>query len=126
MDPSLFRIDWEVLFEVLMAIIILSFFVERALSLLFEHRLYLNHFDKKGFKEPIAFLVSLALVRYWNFDALSVLFHADTTSWAGYAITAAIIAGGSKASVKLFHDIFNVKSSAQRVRGGAPAAKVAK
>jgi hypothetical protein len=32
MDPSLFRIDWDVLIEVLTAIIVLSFFVERALS----------------------------------------------------------------------------------------------
>lgn len=39
MDPALFRIDWEVLAEVLATIIVLSFFVERALSIVFEHRL---------------------------------------------------------------------------------------
>jgi hypothetical protein len=38
MDPNLFHIDLERLFEVLMAIVVLSFFVERALSLLFGHR----------------------------------------------------------------------------------------
>lgn len=64
--------------EVLAAIVVLSFFIERALSLLFEHRLFVKQLAQKGLKEPIAFLVSLAVVRYWNFDALSVVFHADT------------------------------------------------
>lgn len=125
MDPSLFRIDWEVLLEVLITIVVLSFFIERALSLLFEHRLFLAHFDKKGFKEPIAFVVSLAVVKYWGFDSLSVLLHADATSWAGYALTAAIIAGGSKASLKLFHDVFKTMSSSQKVKAQI-AAKTAK
>jgi hypothetical protein len=58
MDPSLFRIDWEVLAEAMAAIIVLSFFVERALSLIFEHRLYIEHLDEKGLKEPIAFGLS--------------------------------------------------------------------
>ena len=111
-DPSLFRMDWEVLAEVLAAIIVLSFFIERALSLLFEHRLFVKTLAQRGLKEPIAFLVSLAVVRYWNFDALSVVFHADTATWWGYAITAAIVAGGSKASIKLFHDVMGTKSAA--------------
>lgn len=111
-DPSLFRLDWEVLAEVLAAIVVLSFFIERALSLLFEHRLFVKTLAQKGLKEPIAFLVSLAVVRYWNFDALSVIFHSDTATWWGYAITAAIVAGGSKASIKLFHDVMGTKSAA--------------
>lgn len=112
MDPALFRIDWEVLFEVLGAIIVLSFFVERALALVFEHRWFVNRLSEKGLKEPIAFLVSLGIVKYWNFDALGVIFHADKTSWWGYLVTAAIIAGGSKASIKLFHDLLKVRSTA--------------
>lgn len=113
-DPSLFRIDWEVLAEVLAAIVVLSFFIERALSLLFEHRLFVKGLAQKGLKEPIAFVVSLLVVRYWNFDALSILFHSDTATWWGYIITAAIIAGGSKASIKLFHDVMGTKSAALR------------
>lgn len=114
MDPSLFRIDWEVLAEVLVAIIVLAFFIERALSLVFEHRLFVERLGQKGLKEPIAFLVSLGLVWYWSFDAIGVVLHADTTSWWGYMLTAAIVAGGSKASIKLFHDLLQVKSSAAR------------
>lgn len=121
MDPSLFRVDWEVLAEILAAIVVLSFFIERALSLVFEHRAFVKHLGKNGIKEPIAFLVSLGVVKYWSFDALSILFHSDTTTWWGYAVTAAIVAGGSKASIKLFHDVIGAKSNAMKM-----AAKEAK
>ncbi len=113
-DPSLFRMDWEILAEVLAAIVVLSFFIERALSLLFEHRFFVKTLSQRGLKEPIAFLVSLAVVRYWNFDALSVVFHANTATWWGYIVTAAIIADGSKVSIKLFHDVMGAKSAALR------------
>ena len=116
MDPALFRIDWEVLAEVLSIIIVLSFFVERALSIVFEHRLFIRLLDEKGIKEPLSLLASLAVVKYWNFDALSIVLNADKTSWLGYIITAAIISGGSKASIKLFHDVLNTKSTALRAK----------
>lgn len=116
MDPSLFRIDWEVLAEAMAAIIVLSFFVERALSLVFEHRLYIEHLDEKGLKEPIAFGLSYAVVAGWQFDAMAVILKADETSWWGYLVTAAIVAGGSKASIKLFHDLLDVKSRSLRAR----------
>lgn len=112
MDPALFRIDWEVLTEVLATITVLAFFVERALSLVFEHRIFVAKLNEKGLKEPIAFIVSFIVVRYWGFDALGVIMHADKTSLWGYLITAAIIAGGSKASIKLFHDVLKTKSRA--------------
>jgi hypothetical protein len=124
MDPSAFRIDWEVLTEVLVSIIVLAFFIERALSLVFEHRWFVAKFRKSGFKEPIAFVVSLAIVRYWNFDALGVVFHADVATWWGYLVTAAVVAGGSKASIKLFQDLMKVKSNAVReTESKAPARK---
>lgn len=114
MDPSQFRIDWEVLTEILIAIVVLAFFIERALSIVFEHRWFVDKLGKRGLKEPVAFLVSLAIVRYWNFDAIGVVFHADTATWWGYLVTAAVVAGGSKASTKLFHDLLEVKSKAVR------------
>lgn len=116
MDPALFGIDFAVLTEVLITIIVLSFFVERFLSLIFEHRVFVARFKGKGFKEPIAFLVSLGIVQYWKIDALGIILHADETSIWGYLITAGIIAGGSKASIKLFHDLMNVKSTAEKER----------
>ena len=38
MDPNLIHLDYEKLFEVLITIVIFSFFVERALSVVFEMR----------------------------------------------------------------------------------------
>lgn len=122
MDPSLFRIDWAVLAEAMAVIIVLSFFVERALSLVFEHRLYVRHLNDTGLKEPIALALSYAVVSGWQFDALAVILRADENTWWGYLITAAIVAGGSKASIKLFHDLLKVKS--ETLRNAQQVAKV--
>lgn len=111
MDPMLFHIEWDVLAEILFAIIVLSFFVERALSLLFEHRYYLRHCKDRGLKEPIALAVSVAVTVYCDFDALSILLRREANDWLGFLVTGAVIAGGSKASIKLFHDVFKAKSS---------------
>jgi len=40
--------------------------------------------------------LAFAVVKYWQFDALSILFQPDRQTVVGYLITAAIIAGGSK------------------------------
>ncbi len=142
MDPVQFRIDWEVLMELLVTIIVLAFFIERALSIVFENRLFVNsRLDDNGSKEILSFLVSLAAVKWVGFDALAILFKLDAPRWPGYVMTAAIVAGGSKASIKLFQDLMDLKSSARRqkdaikkinreaqlaqVRGGAEVQRVA-
>lgn len=116
MDPNLFRIDGEQLFEVLVAIIVLSFFVERALAIVFENRWFVERLAGKGLKEVIAFAVAFAICRSWDFDAVSVIILAGKTDALGHAITAAVIAGGSKASIKLFQDVFGAVSSAQKTK----------
>lgn len=112
MDPNLFHVDWEQLGEVLAALVVLSFVLERFLALIFEHRSFVEAFDKKGIKEPIAFALSLAVCWKFDFDVVSVLFTWDTTTIFGKIITAGVVAGGSKASMKLFHDVMKVKSRA--------------
>lgn len=115
MDPIQFRVDWDVLIEVLSMVIVLAFFVERALSIVVENRLFINSkLDDNGFKEILGFIVSLAVVKFAGFDALAVLFKMEAARWPGYLITAAIVAGGSKASIKLFQDLMGIKSSARR------------
>jgi hypothetical protein len=116
MDPNLFHIDWERTFEALFLIIILAFFIERALALVFEMRWFLKK-APGGLKAIIAVIVSVAICFYLKFDALSTIILTEKTCVPGYIITGAIIAGGSKASIKLFHDIFDVKSSAYRELG---------
>lgn len=111
MDPLFFHLEWDVLVEVLFAIIVLSFFVERSLSLVFEHRFYLRFAKNLGLKEPIALIASVVVARYCEFDALSILLRREENDLLGYVVTGAVIAGGSKASIKLFHDVFKAKSS---------------
>ena len=115
-DPNLFAIDGERLAEVLLAIIVLSFFIERALALVFEHRAFSRKLARRGLKEPLALLVSFVVCRYWDFDALSVLFVKEHTLFWGHLITAAVVAGGSKASTKLFRDVMGVMSHAEKER----------
>lgn len=116
MDPNLFNIDMERLFQVLVAIIVLSFFIERALAIVFENRWLVTGVSKKGVKEPIAFTVAFLVCRHWDFDALSVLLVRERTQLWGHILTAAIIAGGSKASVRFFHSVIGAMSTAEKER----------
>ena len=115
MDPVQFRIDWEVLAEVLVTLTVLAFLVERALSIVFENKLFVNSkLDENGIKEILAFFAALLVVRYVHLDALAVIFKMEAPRWPGMIVTAAVVAGGSKASLKLFQDVMNLKSSARR------------
>ncbi len=121
MDPALFRIDWEVLFEALTTLVVLSFLVERALAVIFESRAFVERVDKKGIKEIVAVIVSYAVVQGVDFDVFAIIFHLDHPSKWGLFMTAAIVAGGSKASIKLFHDILDIKGQALRDKQASAA-----
>ena len=122
MDPNLFYLDFERLFEVLITIVIFSFFIERALAVIFETRWFIKMYDnpnekRKGVKEIIALIVSIAACVFWQFDAFSIIVvsHSEMQI-AGYILTGAIVAGGSKASIKLFKDTMGFMSSAEKIR----------
>ncbi|MEZ5083629.1 MAG: hypothetical protein R2750_09285 [Bacteroidales bacterium] len=141
MDPNLFYIDFERLMEVLITIVVLSFFVERALSILFESRPFIARTEssdtlkkmavsagepsenikpqkkKGGIKELISFIVSVIICFVWQFDAISITLQTkNEMTWYGMIITGAIIAGGSKASIKLFKDVLGFRSTAEGAR----------
>jgi hypothetical protein len=121
MDPNLFHLDYERLFEVLTTIVILSFFVERALSVVFESRWFIGMYEanpkRKGLKELIALAVSIAVCVFWQFDALSIIIVShETMRIPGYILTGAIIAGGSKASVRFFKEVLGFMSNAEKQR----------
>lgn len=70
----------------------------------------------RSLKEIITLVVAFSVCCYWDFDAFSILMpvsHAKMTLF-GELLTAMIVAGGSKAAVKLFTDWMDIKSSAQR------------
>ena len=112
MDPNLFHLDWERTFEVLTAIVVAAFLVERALSIAFENRTLLPLFAGNGVKELITFGVSYGLCYYTHLDAVSTIFVRDQTGVPGEILTAAVIAGGTKGSIKLFRDVLGFRSSA--------------
>lgn len=128
MDPNLFHLDWERTFEVLAAIIVAAFLIERFLSVFFESRGLLPLFAGTGAKEITSLVAAYVLCHYTHFDAVSMIFLRESTGIPGQIITAGVIAGGSKASVKLFRDILGFRSSAyqeyidRRDRGQAPKA----
>jgi hypothetical protein len=115
MDPNLFHVDWERMFEVMVLIVVLSFFVERSLSVLFGSRIFIKHVQGKSLKELIAFAFGALVCWYWDFDAFSVVMTNDNVTVLGALLTGAIIAGGSKASIKLFQDILKLRSTAERM-----------
>ena len=89
MNPNHIVIDGQRLAEVLTAILVVSFFVERALAIVFEHRWFVDRFSEKGIKEPVAFAVAMGICRYWQFDAVSALFGREQVLFWGEVVTAA-------------------------------------
>lgn len=122
MDPNLFHLDWERTFEALVGIVILSFLIERALALIFESRLFIDKMENggvkrgRGIKELIALAVSIAICLIWKFDAISIIFLTAKTTVLGSVITGAVVAGGSKASIKLFKEMMGFMSDAEAER----------
>jgi hypothetical protein len=115
MDPNLFHLDWERVGEVLAAIVVLSFVLERGLAVLFESKFFIKRFEGRGLKEWLATIICVAVCVIWKFDAISMIILTDHTTVFGEIVTGAVIAGGSKASLKLFHDVLDVRSSAHEV-----------
>jgi hypothetical protein len=114
MPPAEFKVGFEGVFETMLAIVVLSFFLERALALLFEWRPFVKKFEGKAIKTPIALSIAILICFHWKFDAVGAVFSSVEPSVGGAVLTAAVIAGGSKASIKLFRNVLDVKSNALR------------
>jgi hypothetical protein len=71
---------------------------------------------KYPLKELIGFVVALLICWVWDFDALSIVLLSDKTEVLGIVLTAAIVAGGSKAAIKFFHKVLRIGSSAYEER----------
>jgi hypothetical protein len=140
-DPILFRVDLPQMTEVIIAIVILAFLVERALSVIFESRIFIDNTEdgeildnirkannlpsddnvrkkkkKRGIKELISFAVSLAICIVWQFDAVSIIMKSESVNYFGFIVTGGIIAGGSKGAMLLFKDWLKIMSSAEKAR----------
>lgn len=126
MDPNFIHMDWERTFDAIMLVAVVAIIIERALSVVFQNRIYIEYIHRDGLKELIALAASVAVCVAWDLDALSmILLTQETTIPAGYIVTGALVAGGSKGSLKLFEDVFNLQSSAFRMRRSLQAGKAA-
>ncbi len=125
MDPNFVHMDWERTFDAIMLVAVVAIIIERSLSVVFQNRFYIERVHKDGMKETIALVVSIAACAIWKLDALGMIILTDTTTVPGYIVTGALVAGGSKGSLKLFQDFFGLQSSAFKMRHSLQAAKAA-
>ena len=113
-DPNLFALKWDQIFEVLAGIVILAFFLERGLAPLFESQAWLayEHRQKeqgKGdFKPLIAFIIGAVVCIGFQFDFLAVVLSRDKSTYFGALLTGAVVAGGAKGALKLFHGVLGM------------------
>ena len=116
MDPNFIHMDWERTLDAISLVAVLAIVIERGLSVVFQSRPYIEHLHRDGMKEMMALGVSIAACAFWKLDAMGMIMLTATTTIPGYIVTGALVAGGSKGSVKLFEDFFNLQSSAFKVR----------
>lgn len=97
-------------------VVALSVIVERALSVVFGTRVFVEKWSGKSIKEMIAVAVSIVVCIYWKVDVVAALVHQESgyQKPLGMVLTAGVIAGGSKAALKLFQDILGIKTKAER------------
>jgi hypothetical protein len=143
LTPDLFHIDYGRLLETLVTIVVFSFFIERALAVIFESQVFIDWAEarperkvmkrsktredeivtkpsqpkKKGIREIISIAVSIGFCFAIRFDAITIILQSsDKMAFWGMVLTGLIIAGGSKASIALFQNLMGVMSSAEKMR----------
>jgi len=65
-------------------------------------------------KEAGAFALAAALCWALTFDAFAIILLQEKSTLWGLILTGAVVAGGSKAAIRLFHDLLGVRSNALR------------
>lgn len=94
--------------------IICAVLLERALSLLFETRVFLTLFEGLGIKEFITFGAAVVVCWYGSFDLLAVLFKMKSPTLFGIFVSGAFVAGFQTSSRKIFRDVMGFQSDAYR------------
>lgn len=125
--------SWEAFSQAMLLLIFASFLVERSLAVLYESDLYIKRYGASTFLKPvIAVLYSTAFVATVDINLMTLVnpmpdaeygfdwVNRSNWEWARNVLiillTAVFVAGGSKASLKLFKDVMNIKSAAEARR----------
>ena len=102
------EIDNSAILSSFMLLTILSVLIERSLALFFEQKHISKILEGKGIKELVAFGVCYFVCTQWSIDMISMILKMEPGKTIGFVLTAAAIAGGSKASIKLFKDVIGI------------------
>jgi hypothetical protein len=104
-------------------VVALSIIVERALSVVFGARVFVERWSRRSLKEVIAVAVSIGVCIHWDVDVVAALVDGEAGSeqLLGKLLTAGVVAGGSKASLKLFRDVLGIKSKAEQAEPSSPS-----
>ena len=89
------------------------------LALVFESRFFIQFSEnqkakpvpKGDYKAPIAFVLAVLTCLLYQIDIVAALMSHSHPSVFGAVITGGLVAGGSKASIKLFRDLMGVYSN---------------
>ncbi|ELR17329.1 uncharacterized protein ACA1_060560 [Acanthamoeba castellanii str. Neff] len=101
-------LDYDALQESFVFLLVLAFFIERSLAVVFELRLWRGPLSNPGVKELVAVAVSYAVCTWAEFDAFATLFNKDSV-FLSKALNALLVAGGSKGAMKLMQDVLGVR-----------------
>ena len=119
-DPSQYVLPWDTVFESLALVILLAFIVERVLAQFFETPRFIAYIERlkeqeKYSPKPLfASIISILITVIYKVDILAILVGLPQVSVMGCVVTGLLVAGGSKASIKLFRDFLDIKSNAYR------------
>jgi len=102
------QVNTSAILDSLLLVTVFAIILERSLALVFEQKRIAEILKGKGLKEIIAFSVCFAVCRLWGIDIISSIMSLPEGRMLGFVLTAAAIAGGSKASIKLFQDVIGV------------------
>jgi hypothetical protein len=109
--------NWEPVIDALIKVVLLAFFVERALAVIFDMERVEPMIRRNDLKPVVAMAVSIALCFGLNIDAVSplapesALLKSTHSSWLAVTLSGLIVAGGSAGAVKLFQDVLGFRRS---------------
>lgn len=107
--------NWDAVVNELIKVVLLAFFVERALAVIFDMERVEPVIQRHDLKPVIAMAVSIALCYGLQINIIGKLGPgsplASSMEWLGIAVTGLVVAGGSAGAVKLFQDVLGFRRS---------------
>ncbi len=107
----------DLLLHTLFLVPVLAFLVERVLAIIFESPIFIKWYEDRklqsgsSVKPVVATILSVAVTLHCEIDLLMAIKQESVGNWFGYLMTGLLVSSGSKASIKLFRDVLNLRST---------------